>query len=425
MTKVDFILDSRSKNVDGLYPIKIRIKNNGTHFVLSTGLFTSKRFFVGDPEEVVDRRDRDAVDKNCSLYRLYNKYQAAIESLGDAVDTMSAKDIKEYMRSENKIDKPKAYTFSDAFIDYMKRCEGSRTWETYYYSYKKLSSVHNGKISFVEVDYAFLDNFFSTLTSQGLRINSQSIVFRCMRAVWKYAERMRLVSKELYPFDQFKIVGELKEKEYLPLDKMRELVSLRLDGALAAARDFFILQFFFCGLDPVDLFHMDMQNGAITFRRTKIMGKKPQPTTISIQEEAMRLLNIYGGHQYLLYYAERNNNYMTFKSNVLNDLYTIGKMIGVKLHFRLARYTWATYASMLDVPEEVIGRAMGHQPTSMCGKHYITFDWSRVDRANRCVIDYLLYPERNSRYSENDNNKIQELQDTIARMAKVIEKLTA
>jgi integrase len=66
-------------------------------------------------------------------------------------------------------------------------------------------------------------------------------------------------------------------------------------------------------------------------------------------------------------------------------------MIGVpNLTMYYARYSWATYASKIGVDESVIGKALGHTDVSLAGSRYISFDWSRVDDANRKVIDYTI-----------------------------------
>ena len=54
------------------------------------------------------------------------------------------------------------------------------------------------------------------------------------------------------------------------------------------------------------------------------------------------------------------------------------------------RHTWATIASELDIPKEVIAHALGHSwANSTTTDIYIRFDNKKVDEANRKVIDYV------------------------------------
>jgi integrase len=59
-----------------------------------------------------------------------------------------------------------------------------------------------------------------------------------------------------------------------------------------------------------------------------------------------------------------------------------------------ARHTWATIASQLDIPKDVISRALGHSFGVKTTDIYIKFDDTKIDEANRRVIDYVLYDKK-------------------------------
>jgi len=76
---------------------------------------------------------------------------------------------------------------------------------------------------------------------------------------------------------------------------------------------------------------------------------------------------------------------------ISKSLRAIAKKLGFDgLTFYWARYSWATIADSLDISEKVIGKALGHKDRNMAGRKYIAFDWSKVDAANRRVIDACL-----------------------------------
>lgn len=55
-----------------------------------------------------------------------------------------------------------------------------------------------------------------------------------------------------------------------------------------------------------------------------------------------------------------------------------------------ARRSWATIAASLDIPKEVIGKALGHSEwDSTTTDLYINFDNRKIDEANRKVINAL------------------------------------
>ena len=55
-----------------------------------------------------------------------------------------------------------------------------------------------------------------------------------------------------------------------------------------------------------------------------------------------------------------------------------------------ARRSWATIAAELDIPKETIGKALGHSEwDNTTTDLYISFDYKKIDEANRKVIDYV------------------------------------
>jgi len=79
------------------------------------------------------------------------------------------------------------------------------------------------------------------------------------------------------------------------------------------------------------------------------------------------------------------------KSFVSKKIREIAKITGfASLTLYWARYSWATIADGLDIPEKTISKGLGHVDKSMAGRKYIAFDWSKVDKANRQVINRVL-----------------------------------
>ena len=58
-----------------------------------------------------------------------------------------------------------------------------------------------------------------------------------------------------------------------------------------------------------------------------------------------------------------------------------------------ARHSWATIAAELDIPKETIAAALGHSSSTVTDI-YINFDRTKIDRANRQVLDYVLYNKK-------------------------------
>ena len=56
-----------------------------------------------------------------------------------------------------------------------------------------------------------------------------------------------------------------------------------------------------------------------------------------------------------------------------------------------ARHSWATIASELDIANETIAEALGHEYGNRITNIYIRKNQKKVDIANRKVLDWVLY----------------------------------
>lgn len=54
------------------------------------------------------------------------------------------------------------------------------------------------------------------------------------------------------------------------------------------------------------------------------------------------------------------------------------------------RYSWATIAAELDIPERTVGAALAHSTAKSVTSIYIRVDMrKKIDAANRAVIDHV------------------------------------
>lgn len=61
---------------------------------------------------------------------------------------------------------------------------------------------------------------------------------------------------------------------------------------------------------------------------------------------------------------------------------------------QIARHSWAAIAASLDIPEDTISQALGHASRNSTTAIYIERGQRKVDEANRCDIDWVLYGKR-------------------------------
>ena len=392
MAKLTLYLDQRKADKNGNFPIKFHISNGTTTTTISTGITTAPKYFKGEPTQAVLRSAPCAGQTNAAVYESYCRYLDSILELEreNRINGMTAAEIRR-LAEGNKEKNKNSFTHQINILKSQYRNKGTQGICDY-----AIRLVHEyfdkEEIEFDEINYRSLSAFDRWMEDKEIHTNTRSIIMRQIRRAFNKAIDEEVIDQSLYPFRKFKIKQADKEKEYMPLDQFRKLMNADLEGKMAVARDFFILSFLFCGINPIDLFYMEkMRNGKITYVRTKIAGKEPLPIHITIQPEAQALINRYKGDKYLLSFAE-TSSYKSFKRYMSELLTIIGSSLNLeRCYFYLARYSWATYADKIGIPERIISKALGHIGTSLADKRYISFDWSKVDDANRRVIDYAIY----------------------------------
>lgn len=393
MAKLSIFLDKRTPNTKGLYPIKIRINNGTSATSVSSKMYVSEKAFVGDTDKAVEKSFPNASAINTRIKQMYLEYTEAITKLDyeGKLQRITAMGIKDYVQRQ-KSGEVEETTFSSEMEQYITTCRSPKTKEGYVYArnmlykYMKKNTIH-----FDELTYPVLVAFDRWMEQQELSINTRGIVMRYIRSVFNAAINADKLSPSVYPFRKFTIKKAQKEKEFLTLEEMQKLRSLELKGMQAVARDFFLLSFYLCGVNPTDLFHFPKadKKGDLVFVRQKIAHTEPMPLHLHIQPEAQEIIDRYAGKEHLLYFIERYYEFETFRHNMSKKLAEIGALMDRHIFFYLARYTWATFADHVGVPHDVISKALGHSDKSTAEKYYISFNWDRVNAANRQVIDYL------------------------------------
>lgn len=408
MASVKLIIDRRTLQEDSMYPIRFRIYTKNSSTTIDIGVNVVERLFKGDPLQAVDKSFPNATMINTRVRQKYSEILAALNALDfmGKLDSMSAADIRTFILS-NKLtaagrireDVLQEYTspthsFTDAMREYIDNSRAYKTKFAYEYANTKLEAFFGQKrINFEDLTYAKICAFDRWMEQQGLKMNTRGIVFRNIRTVFNRAIKDDVIPPTLYPFRKFSIKSARKEKDILPLDVLRRLRDMPLVGRQKKARDYFMLSFYLCGINPIDLYNLPLpdKNGNVSFIRQKIAHKEPLPVHLHIEPEAQEIADCYRD-KYERLFVDFSNHYAydSMKWNYAHELRLLGEQLGVKLYFYVARYTWATYADHLEISHDVISKALGHSDETLTDRHYIDFDWERVRRANRKVLDYVL-----------------------------------
>lgn len=392
MATITLKLDRRRANARGLYPVQFLLSHKGATTTIGTGISIRPEHWNGEINKAVVPKCPNARAINADLEEVYFRLSNTLRGL-ETDGRLAGKGVVEIKRL---LTASHAEQRQELFTDYLQRFADSRrtenSREAYLYTLKTVRAFGGHDLTFEEITVVWLRALEAHLTEQGLSVNTRAIHFRNIRAVFNSAIDEDVVGLDAYPFRKFKIASARKEKEALTEEQLRRIMAYDSSHKIRCiARDLFMLSFYLCGMNLVDLFHLDrLRDGRAHFVRTKTAGKNPNPVSLLVQSEASEIIARYSGRDHVLRFAEETASYENFNNRIQKALRAISKELSIEgLTYYWARYTWATLADKIGISEKEISKALGHVDTSVAGKYYISYDWTKVDRANRQVIDYI------------------------------------
>lgn len=394
-TRVYIFCDTRGKKMNGEYAVYLLFKNSRGRFMVNTGLSSSVKFTGRE----FPRSEKNRVTKTNAL----NRFLIRAEEICLANNKMSNDELKLLIKSELL---GKDMRGNEKFLPYYITAYGSHavaggTTGLYIATAKRVGMFDN-TATFENVNVDWLERFYRFLSDRGMRVNSIAIDMRNIRAVFNRAIDDGMTTN--YPFRKYKIRTERTKKRNLTIEQIRILRDYACEEWQQEYRDIWLLQFYLIGINISDLLEMkSLTDGRCVYRRKKT-GRLYD---IAVVPEAEEIIERYRGKKWLLSPLDRYGSAAEYCRHMNRALKKIGPVefsadrTGKKrkkvyhplfpdLTTYWNRHSWATVAAELDIPKEVIGKALGHSEwDSTTTDIYINFDSRKIDEANRMVIDYV------------------------------------
>lgn len=387
---------------------KIYTKSENGMVMLST-TYKSKRlvYYTGIKVKgklsspIVPKTEENARAKTMRLTRVFSEVETYIASHPDTPITQVKADLKVIVSGKPQ---KSASTLVEYMEEYAATKTNAGTIGVYRNTINRVSAFDTSA-AFDTINRKWLESFEAHEVKRGRKVNGISIDLRNIRTVFNWAIDNEITTA--YPFRKFSIRTE--RVKHLVLSPS-ELVSLRdcpVESYQEMYRDLFFLGFYLIGINLIDLLSLPasaLRNGRIAYNRQKT----GRPYDVKVEPEALAIIDKYRGCSHLLRFADDGCNPRAMCHNVNDALKRIGKMELVKnargayikkaieplfpdIVWYTARRSWATIAASLDIPKEVIGKALGHSEwDSSTTDLYIDFDNRKIDTANRKVLDCLL-----------------------------------
>lgn len=385
MATIKLYLDTRRAKADGTYPIRLAVNNHGETAFISLGQSVKKDEWDKRQCRIKKRPDRDFLnDYLRDRYDYYNRILMRLQMSEDHRGDISARQLRDNIIREAA--GKKSATLKDMFVRYTSREMGNKTRKNYSVTWNTIAQFDKTSETLLldDISRDWLERYNLFLINIGNCHNTRTVRIRHIAAVFNYAIDNELTTN--YPFRRLDLSIEPTKKRDLKVEELREVFSANVKEKDRKLLDAFKVMFLLIGINVHDLYNLTRDNivdGRLEYKRLKT-GKQ---YSILIQPEVVEIMNKYPGKDRLFSFCEHYANASSF-AMVTNILL---KKIRAGLTTYYARHTWATLAFKLGIPKDTISLALGHSFGVRVTGTYINADLSRVDEANRKVIDYVLY----------------------------------
>lgn len=407
MAKTKLYLDTRHVSKNGTCPVKLQVNKKGATALISLGFSIMPNQWDKEKGQVTNHPNKAFYNAFMQSRKVQiDKLLIELTESG-VIAGMNATQLKNALQDAIS---PKEVTPNIYVMPYFEKVmqlkkEGTkgayRTTYNHMIAYCKVMGVDASKLTFEQANRTFFMSFHQYLVSNGIKPNTCLLYFRVLKCIFNTAIDDNITA--LYPFRKFSIKPAPTKKRNLSLERLRELFEHRLSNkrSVQKAVDMMMLDFMLIGINMKDLYYAkleDVINNRLNYQR----AKTSKSYSIMIMPEAWDIINKYKGKTHLLKFADECPNYR----NLLARTNIVVQRIGTTASTHDAvpddapykdittywmRHTWATIAHEIGISKDVISMALGHSSGIRVTDVYIEYDLSKVDDANRKVIDYVFY----------------------------------
>lgn len=379
---------------DGKHRIRIAMSHRGTMRYFMT------RFYVDTPNCIHNGSVSgipNASYINQQLLKQMNDIYKAFDQLEDT-DYLTCSQLLSAI--EDKIKGAQPITLRDAYDQYLQNKIRSGASEA---SVRIITTARASIMPFFKEDYFLkqldtitLFNLRDYLVKQGLNSTTQFMYLSYLRSTISFAVRHRLVEFDVLPFRDFDMPKSIVRQVGLTIEQLRVIRDTEFTGMykeqMEFTRDLFMLSFFLCGMNLVDIMRLDFSGETIRFLRQKTERRRPveQSTEFTIQPEARALLDKLMRPDGI-YYKQKGRTYCSLTRMMNRHLKNVAEQCSInqRIIYYSARKTFAQLANELMIKDSIIEYCIGDSVSTASKTigSYIHINRRMADVAIRKVFD--------------------------------------
>lgn len=393
---------------DGTFPLMLRLTQNRKRKYLSLGMSVEERFW--DFKKNQPKRncpDRDAIltliERKSKQYR-EQITQFKVEGKDYTLETL-------VQRVENPVRQMNFGEYLDYFIQQLK--EENRLG--YAESFKGLKSsiilyCDNLDFLFSDIDQQWLKGYEMFLIRSGKKENTLGIRFRSLRVLYNRAVSEKLVKREYYPFDDFKVsrFHEQTMKRAISKEDVKRIMSLDLRTVttyhspyLQLGRDLFLFSYLSCGINLTDMARLrycDVFEGRLSYHRQKtgrLISFQLQPMALEIIEKYRKPEATPNDYVFPILDRKVHKTAVQIRDKVRKAnkaankaLHRIGEQLGIPIDLTtyVARHSYATVLKRSGVSTAIISESLGHSSERVTQIYLDSFENSQIDEAMKNLL---------------------------------------
>ena len=393
---------------DGTFPLMLRLTQNRKRKYLSLGMSVEERFW--DFKKNTPKRncpDRDAIlaviERKSKQYR-EQITQFKVEGKDYTLETL-------VQRVENPVRQMNFGEYLDYFIQQLR--EENRLG--YAESFKGLKSslilyCNNLDFQFTHIDQQWLKGYEMFLIRSGKKENTIGIRFRSLRVLYNKAVSEKLVKREYYPFDDFKVskFHEQTMKRAISKEDIKRIIDLDLRTVttyhspyLSLGRDLFLFSYLSCGINLTDMARIrycDIFEGRLSYYRQKtgkLISFQLQPLALDIIEKYRKPDATPNDYVFPILDRKVHKTAVQIRDKVRKAnkatnkaLHKIGEKLGIPIDLTtyVARHSYATVLKRSGVSTAIISESLGHSSEKVTQIYLDSFENSQIDEAMKNLL---------------------------------------
>ena len=407
-TSVEAICLNYRPKKDNTYPLMLRLTKSGKRKYVSLGLSVEERFW--DFKKNQPKRncpDRDAIlsviERKSKQYR-EQITQFKVEGKDYTLETL-------VQRVENPVRQMNFGEYLDYFIQQLK--EENRLG--YAESFKGLKSslilyCDSLDFQFTHIDQQWLKGYEMFLIRSGKKENTIGIRFRSLRVIFNKAVSEKLVKREYYPFDDFKVskFHEQTMKRAISKEDIKRIIELDLRTVttyhspyLSLGRDLFLFSYLSCGINLTDMARIrycDIFEGRLSYHRQKtgkLISFQLQPMALDIIEKYHKPEARQDDYVFPILDRKVHKTAIQIRDKVRKAnkatnkaLHKIGEKLGIPIDLTtyVARHSYTTVLKRSGVSTAIISESLGHSSEKVTQIYLDSFENSQIDEAMKNLL---------------------------------------